>query len=234
MLVQASPYWRWSLLDYAVKKRSKPSDPWLERLYDIYKGNAVATLDEEITVDHVFNEFKRDVIMAYFFARCSTRDVQDSLELPINVIEAVAKLFFDRSKIHTKLDHIEYAREYMDKFASTEGRNLIYLGMTGGPIALKSKFCLGYEMPDIDQEYVQHRMYMTAVSFGLMVRGNALTSKEGKESLRWFQQANDMSVMYRRIQDSTNTVQDAIVAIEQRQLVHRPESAGLNRDEILH
>jgi hypothetical protein len=106
--------------------------------------------------------------------------------------------------------------------------------MTGGPIALKSKFCLGYEMPSIDQDYVNHRMYMTAVSFGLMSRGNALSSREGKEAMRWFQQATDMSVMYRKLQEGNNDSQDAIVAIEQRKLIHKPEDAGINRSEILH
>jgi hypothetical protein len=161
-------------------------------------------------------------------------DLEESLELPPEVIDSIARLFFDRTKIRTKLDHIEYAREYIEKFASPEGKSLIYLGMTSGPIPLKNKFCLGYEMPNIDQDYVDHRMYMTAVSFGLMTRGNALTSREGKEAYHWFQQAADMSKTYRKLQQGDDDSQDAIVAIEQRKLIHKPEAAGINRNDVLH
>lgn len=234
MFARRHPYWRWSLLEYAIKHNSPPSDPWLENLYDLYKGSRVGSGDQKILMNHIFSPFKRDAIMSYFFARCSTADIEASLELSPEVIEGVARLFFDRTQLQTKLDHFEYAREYVEEFASTEGRNLISLGMAGGPLALMNKFCLGYEMPNIDQEYVNHRMYMTAISFGLMARGNALTSKEGKEALKWFQQATDMGVMYRKMIESSNDTQDAVVAIEQRKLLHKPEAAGINRSEILH
>jgi hypothetical protein len=234
MLARVQPYWRWLNLEYALKHKSPPADPWLEQLYDLYLGNIEGTESQQTVVSHVFSEFKRDVIMAYFFARCSSADIEESLELAPDIIEGVARLFFDRTKIRTKLDHVEYAREYMERFAGPEGKNLIYLGMTGGPISLKSKFCLGYEVPNIDQDYVNHRMYLTAVSFGLMARGNALTSREGKESLRWFQQASDMSSVYRKLQQGEDDSQDAIVAIEQRKFAHKPEAAGINRDDILH
>jgi len=234
MFVRKQPYWRWSLLEYAISKKVPPSDPWLEVLYELYIGKRVGTESQEILLNHVFSLFKRDALMAYFFARCSTLDIEESLELSPEIVEGVARLFFDRTQIRTKLDHFEYARDYVDRFASPEGRNLIALGMAGGPLALKNKFCLGYEMPTLDQDYVNHRMYMTAVSFGLMARGNALTSKEGKEALRWFQQATDMSVMYKKMQESSNDTQDAIVAIEQRKLLHKPEAVGINRSEILH
>lgn len=221
-------------MEYAIKHNAPPSDPWLEQLYDLYLGNIEGTEFQQTVVSHVFSEFKRDVVMAYFFARCSAKDIEESLEIPPEIVEGIARLFFDRTKIRTKLDHIEYAREYMERFAGAEGKNLIYLGMTGGPLSLKNKFCLGYEMPAIDQDYVSHRMYMTAASFGLMARGNALTSREGKEAFRWFQQASDMSTVYRKLQQGEDDSQDAIVAIEQRKFVHKPEAAGINRDEILH
>lgn len=200
----------------------------------MYLGNTEGTEFQQVVVSHVFSEFKRDVVMAYFFARCSSKDIEESLELAPEIVEGIARLFFDRTKIRTKLDHIEYAREYMERFACPEGKNLIYLGMTGGPLTLKNKFCLGYEMPAIDQDFVNHRMYLTAVSFGLMARGNALTSREGKEALHWFQQASDMSTTYRKLQQGEDDSQDAIVAIEQRKFLHKPEAAGINRNDILH
>jgi hypothetical protein len=234
MLARIQPYWRWLNLEYAIKKKQPPSDPWLEQLYDLYFGRVEGTEVQQAVISHVFSEFKRDVVMAYLFARCSMTDLEESLELPPEVIDSIARLFFDRTKIRTKLDHIEYAREYIEKFASPEGKSLIYLGMTSGPIPLKNKFCLGYEMPNIDQDYVDHRMYMTAVSFGLMTRGNALTSREGKEAYHWFQQAADMSKTYRKLQQGDDDSQDAIVAIEQRKLIHKPEAAGINRNDVLH
>jgi hypothetical protein len=172
--------------------------------------------------------------MAFILSRCTSEDIQISLGLDQSIIDKLNTLFYDAKYVRSKLDHIEYIRRYTNDVATDEGRQLIRIAIDNGPFALMDRLCIGHESPKINIRAVAEKLLSTAISSGLMARGNMLRSEENKRALKWFQTAANLLSVYSELERGSEDTEDAIVAIERRKLLHRPEELGIVRSEVMH
>lgn len=204
-------------------------------LYDIAMGTALkSTAADEYAVEIATSPNQRDTVMAFILSKCTDEDIKSSLGLSQQTIDSLKKLFYDESCIRSKLDHIEYIRRYTNTEAQDEGRLLIRIAIDNGPFALMDKLSIGHECPKINMKAVTEKLFATAISTGLMARGNSLRSEENRQALKWFQTATQLISSYGNMEKNIEDTEDAIVAIERRKLLHRPDELGIVRSEIMH
>ena len=235
---QCVPDQRWRRLQYALSKRNPATlldDLWL---YGVYEVAAEEKFDESIiyAIDLGNSEYHRDCIMAFLFSRASLDEISKCLEIPFDILDVFEKLFFDRSSIRNKLDHILYAREYQKNIAQEEGKWLIDTGLSSGPIVLQDRFLLGHEELTIDPRSVSRKMINTAYTIGMVARGNSLTSEVSKQALKWFDSVTKLLAAHEklRMEEIDENIDDAVIAIKQHQLTHTLEELKLLPENIVH
>lgn len=235
---QCIPDRRWKRLKHALTAKDSSSlinDMWLYGVYEV----AVSEKEDDvirIALDLGESDYHRDCIMAFILSRATLDEIAKSLEIPYEVLEVFEKLFFEKSEIRNKLDHIMYAREYQKNVAQEEGKWLIDTGLSGGPVILQDRFLLGHEELSIDVRGVSRKMINTAYTIGMVARGNSLTSEASKQALRWFDSVTKLLSAHEklRMEEIDENIDDAVVAIKQHQLTHTLEELKILPENIMH
>lgn len=235
---QCVPDRRWKRLKHVLNGQDPScllNDLWLYGVYEVAMGQK----NDDIVgaaLDLGDSDYHRDCIMAFILSRATLDEISKCLEIPYEILEVFEKLFFERSEIKNKLDHIMYAREYQKNIAQEEGKWLIDTGLSGGPVILQDRFLLGHEELSIDVRGVSRKMINTAYTIGMVARGNSLTSDASRQALRWFDSVTKLLAAHEklRMEEIDENIDDAVIAIKQQQLTRTPEELKILPENIMH
>ena len=234
MFRSSVPDRKWKQLEQAIKTSVEPVESRLARIYRV-ATNQETDPDVEDALEMLSTDFYRDSIMAFLFSKATLMEIQTSLNISPEVIQVIEYLMFNPDEIRNKLDHIYYARKYMQNSDNEETCNLIQSALVGGPCTMQDRFALGNEDPILDTAKAAKRMLVTALNLGLVCRGNAITTEASKQALRWFDSASKLLLSYNKLTDREDDETDALVAIERRKQTYTLDEVGASSlDEILH
>lgn len=138
---------------------------------------------ESETFAHAFaiyeDPIQKEIVEALIFSGADPVDVETVFDLPQDVYEAYAHMFFDISGFRSKLDKISYVERYDDEF----GKGLKLRALNMGPTYVY--FMFGNTIPKTDaQRELVKRMFMTSAYKAMNINYASSDSKASKAAVQ--------------------------------------------------
>lgn len=161
-------------------KRGRPSGTEEKALLSLLKGKR-GNVDVSRAHDIYTREFKREEMESCLLSEMTPSEIETVLGVPVSVTKAYIHLFFDITAFEDRLDRIDYAYNYPEKY----GKELKTLAVDLGKDCMMIRASRGAHT--IDPKKAQESVRSTAYTMAQVARINSVVSEESKAAFRWAQ-----------------------------------------------
>lgn len=215
----------------AIQGAATPSDPLSAELYR-HLDNATGVSEKVMYAYEIYSdEEHRAVVDAFLLAQCSFKEIAETLEIGLEVIETYSALFLDVTVFRNRLERLSFAARYE---SSQYGKELVETAVKVGPEYLHWAYNKGSLA--IDPRTIIARTMTDAYFRGMAHKGNALTTGVAKEANKWWQMAIKNAELSERLNPSTakQAIDELRIALAQKDETHKPDQFDVPTSEILH
>jgi len=124
------------------------------------------------------NEYKREILESLILGGASTEEIFITFGIDQNTTECYKEVFFDLTKVRSRLDLLEYIEKYPTPF----GRELKHRAFSLGASFIFYSY--GKLIPDTgEQKQLLKRLFMTSAFKSLEMQNNSMNSKTSKAAM---------------------------------------------------
>jgi len=226
----------WRQVCEAIKKKTKPADPFLRKVYSVMKGKEEHQSVAE-ALDLIENISHRISVTAYFLSGADIEQISRSLLISPDTLTVFGKLCIDTSVFRNKLEWNDYVVSYVKHYCADNERlkKEVQCAVTIGPIALEKYWQRGNEKLAITDKDLTRKVLETALEKAVLAVGSSINSNESREALKWGRFAVSIAPVHNNMKDTQELEDGAWAVIEKRREAKRPQDTDIGEvDNILH
>lgn len=209
-----------------------PTNPVEQAYQEVVRGNQAATDTQQYAMDIYEDDYKREVLEAFFLANATDADIQTILRIPSAVVKEYKAIFWDSSVFRDELDIETYAHSYTH---SDYGKSIKISAVTLGLPYLRYRFSRG-KHSEISLMDALQNMIETSFVLSQATRLNPLDSDASREARQWMAMVVKNIDQYIRTKPVLDNLNDefeiALRHIDQK--TKELPSIVIDKDDILH
>lgn len=225
------PNHRYHAVKRAIKATTPPVDPEELALYNVILQKTTDRTDVSDAYDLYLETEHQAAVEAFLLAGATPSIIHNTLQIPVPVVEAYVKLFFDTIVFRNKLEALAYASNFE---GSAHAAEVLRAAVTVGLEYLL--WVYGSAEVQVDARQVIRQTMAESYYRGMAHRGNSLTSGVSKEAHRWWATAVKNAELLERIDPRAEkqAFEEIRIQLEKVDDTYSADAAPVDVSEILH
>jgi hypothetical protein len=176
------------------------------------------------------NEYKKEILESLILGGASTTEIEITFGIDSRTIECYKEIFFDLTKVRSRLDILEYIEKYPTPF----GKELKHRAFSLGASFIFYSY--GKLIPDTnEQKQLLKRLFMTSAFKSLEMQNNSMNSKTSKAAMDYAKvMLAAYNAMGKILDDDTSGKEMGLLEIMTTKVLSTTtEGLGLSSEDII-